>query len=247
MTERIDRIGYLTAVLLLASGLAHIGTLLATGGSWEGPLSWRKPATFGLSFGLTLMTIVWVTSFVRLRERTRGSVIGAFAAASVLETALITMQAWRGVPSHFNVATPFDAWVTRGLAGGGIALVIMVVGLTVATFRTPIDPIPGMKMAIRTGFVIFCGAMATGAIMIARGMMLVYSGNAQAAYATGGLLKPTHAVTMHAVLVLPALAWLLSRTRWSEDRQFRYVRVASAGYALVSAIVAVANMAIPSW
>ena len=247
MTKRIDRIAYLTGVLLFASGLAHLGILLETGGSWEGPLSWRKPATFGLSFGITLMTMVWVTAFVRLRERTRAIVVGVFAAACVLETALITMQAWRGVPSHFNVATPFDAWVTRALAGGGIALVVMVVGLTVATFRTPIDPIPGMKVAIRTGFVVFCGAMATGAIMIARGMMLVYSGNAHAAYATGGLLKPTHAVTMHAVLVLPALAWLVSRTRWSEDRQFRYVRVASAGYAFVSAIVAIANMAVTSW
>ena len=239
--------GYLTAVLLLASGLTHLGILLASGGSWEGPLSWRKPATFGLSFGLTLMTIVWVTSFVRLREQTRAIVLSAFAAASVLETVLITMQTWRGVPSHFNVATPFDAWVTRGLAGGGIALVIMVVALTVAAFRTPIDPIPGMKVAIRTGFVILCGAMATGAIMIARGMMLVYSGNAPGAYATGGLLKPTHAVTMHAVLVLPALAWLLSRTRWSEDRQYRYVRIASAGYALLTAMVAIANIAVTSW
>ena len=119
--------------------------------------------------------------------------------------------------------------------------------MTVAAFRTPIDPIPGMPMAIRTGFVVFCGAMATGAIMIARGMMLVYSGNAQAAYATGGLLKPTHAVTMHAVLVLPALAWLLSRTRWTEDRRRHYVRVASAGYALVSVAVAIANAAVASW
>jgi hypothetical protein len=245
--KRIDRIGYLTAGLLLASGLAHLGILLASGGSWEGPLSWRKPATFGLSFGLTLMTIVWVTSFVRLRERTRAIVLGAFALASVLETALITTQAWRGVPSHFNVATAFDAWVTRALAGGGIALVIMVVGLTVAAFRTPIDPMPGMKVAIRTGFVILCGAMATGAIMIARGMMLVNSGEARAAYATGGLLKPTHAVTMHAGLVLPALAWLLSRTRWSEDRRRRYVRIASAGYALLTAIVAIANIAPASW
>ena len=241
---RVERVGYLTAVLLLASGFLHLGMLLTSGHSWEGPLSWRKPMTFGLSFGLTLMTIVWVTSFMRLRERTRTIVLGAFTAAAVLETALITMQTWRGVPSHFNVETPFDAWVTRGLAGGGVALVVLAVALAAAAFRTPIDPLPGMKVAIRTGFLILCGAMATGAIMIARGMTLVFDGNAPAAYATGGALKPMHAVAMHAILVLPALAWLLSRTGWSEERRRRAVRVASAGYALLTAIVAVANIAV---
>lgn len=247
MSKRIERIGYLTGVLLLASGLLHLGILLTSGGSWQGPLSWRKPTTFGLSFGLTLITIVWVISFVRLRERTRTIVLSAFTAACILETALITMQTWRGVPSHFNVETPFDAWVTRGLAGGGVALVVMVVALTIATFRTPIDPPPGMTVAIRTGFVILCGAMATGAIMIARGMMLVFEGNTPAAYATGGVLKPTHAVMMHAALVLPALAWLLSRTEWSEERQRRYIRFASAGYVLLALIVAVANISVTSW
>ena len=240
----IERIGYLTGVVLMVSGLFHLGILVSTGGSWDGPLSWRKPATFGLSFGLTLITIVWVTSFVRLRERNRTMILGALTTASVIETVLITMQTWRGVPSHFNVETPFDAWVTRGLAGGGIALVLLIVALTVAAFRKPIDPIPGMKVAVRTGFAILCGAMATGAVMIARGMMLVSSGNASAAYATGGILKPTHAVTMHAVLVLPALAWLLSRTQLSENRQRGAVHIASAGYTLFAVAIATANVAV---
>src|SRR5262245_34746764 len=88
--RRLDWIGYLTGVLLLASGLLHLGILFANGGSWEGPLSWRKPTTFGLSFGLVLMTIVWVTSFVRLRERTRAVMLSVFTAACVLETVLIS-------------------------------------------------------------------------------------------------------------------------------------------------------------
>src|SRR5262249_43548743 len=118
---------------------------------------------------------------------------------------------------------------------------VLVVALTVAALRTPIEPLPGMTVAIRTGLVILCGAMATGAIMIARGMMLVFDGHAAAAYATGGILKPTHAVMMHAGLVLPALAWWLSRAGWSADRQRKYVQLASVGYAALSAIVAAAN------
>ena len=91
--------------LLIASGLVHLAILLATDASWWGPLSLRKPMVFGLSFGMTVLTITWVSSFLNLRRRTRAVFLSVFTAASVLETALVTLQAWRGVPSHFNVAT----------------------------------------------------------------------------------------------------------------------------------------------
>ena len=50
-----------------------------------------------------------------------------------------------------------------------------------------------------------------------QGMRLVFAGDAPQAYETGGTLKPTHAVTLHAILVLPALAWLVSFADWSEE------------------------------
>src|SRR6516165_7516029 len=65
----VERAGYGVGALLLVSGLVHLAILIASGGSWEGPLSWRKPATFGLSFGLTLITIIWVASFLRQGDR----------------------------------------------------------------------------------------------------------------------------------------------------------------------------------
>ena len=61
------------------------------------------------------------------------------------------------------------------------------------------------------GFVALLGAQIIGGVMIARGMILVFRGDAQTAYATGGMLKPTHAVTMHAIFILPALAWKWGR------------------------------------
>ena len=79
--------------------------------------------------------------------------------------------------------------------------------------------------------------------MIARGMMLVFAGEPARAYATGGALKPTHAVTMHAILVLPALAWLLSFADWSEWRRRQVVLVASAGYVGLALLVATTNIA----
>jgi uncharacterized membrane protein len=238
---RVERAGYLIGMLLLTSGLVHLGILVVGGSSWEGPLSFRKPTTFGLSFGLTLITIVWVASFLPLGRKTRVVLLGAFTFACVLETVLVSLQAWRGVPSHFNVATPFDALIARGLAAGGFTLVAIILVFTRAAFRAnPRVPI-SLRIAIQIGFVALCGAMATGAVMIARGMILVFSGNPQTAYATGGTLKPTHAVTMHAILVLPALAWIVSFANWSERRRLTMVLVAASGYVVLAAVVAAGN------
>ena len=86
-------------------------------------MSLRKAATFGLSFGLTLPSVAWATSYLRLPAR--GLVLGVFIATCVVETVLISMQAWRGVPSHFNFATPFDTAVSTTLALGGGVIVLV--------------------------------------------------------------------------------------------------------------------------
>jgi hypothetical protein len=240
--RRVERAGYLVGALLLISGLIHLGILGITGGSWEGPLSFRKPTVFGLSFGVTLITIVWTASFLSLGERTRVVLLNTFTAACIVETALVSLQAWRGVPSHFNMETPVDALIARTLAAGGIGLVAIIVVLTFAAFRkNPTVPI-SVRFALQVGFLVLCGAMAVGAAMIAKGMMLVFAGTPAAAYATGGALKPTHAVTMHAILVLPSIAWLVSFANWSEQRRLRMVKLASAGYVVLAGAVAAANV-----
>jgi hypothetical protein len=108
-----------------------------------------------------------------------------------------------------------------------------------ASFRQ--QPV-SLRIAIRIGFVILLMSLAVGALMIAKGMRLVFAGDPQAAYATGGALKPTHAATMHAILVLPLLAWLLSFTDWSERRRVGVVLLGTAGYLLLAAVIAVENL-----
>ncbi len=238
-----ERTGYIVAMLLLVSGVLHGAVLLASGGSWEGPLSLRKAASFGVSFGLTLATIVWVTSWVRLGDRSRATLLGALIVACCLETFLVSMQAWRGVPSHFNLETPFDAVVARTLAAGGGALVAIIATFAAASFRAnPTVPL-SVRLAIRAGFVALLGSLAVGGVMIAKGMRLVFAGDPQVAYVTAGALKPTHAVLMHGILVLPGLAWLLTLVAWEERRRVLVVAVASGIYALVVAVVLFANLA----
>lgn len=231
----MERAGYLAGAGLMASGVFHLAVFAVAGGPWEGPVSWRKAVTFGLSFGLTLITIVWAASYVRLRTRERGLLLGAFTAASIVETALVTMQVWRGVPSHFDQETAFDTAVSRVLAAGGGVIIVVIALLTVASFRTAPAVAPSMRLAVRAGFVALDAALLIGAVMIARGVVEVVAGHQQTAYAVGGFLKPGHAATMHGILILPALAWLAGRTGWSEPRREGIVRLGVAGYALLAA------------
>jgi hypothetical protein len=238
----IERVAYAIAAALTVSGIAHFLVLVVSGGSWEGPLSFRKPTTFGVSFGLTLGTITWVASYVRMSARTRGWLLGFFSAACVAEVALVTFQAWRGVPSHYNLETLFDGVIARTLAVGGAVLVVVIAILTILALRSAPDVAPSMRLAVRAGLLCLDAALGIGVAMIAKGLLLVFAGQQQLAYATGGALKPEHAVTMHAVLVLPALAWLLTFTPLTERRRGQVVWLGIAGYAL-AAVIVVLNLA----
>jgi hypothetical protein len=235
----IARIAYIVGALLIVSGVVHLAILIAGGGSWAGPLSWRKPATFGVSFGLTLITIVWVSAFERVSTRARGWLLAAFTLACALEVTLVSLQTWRGVPSHFNVETRIDAQIARTLAIGGGVLIVVIVTFTIAAFRLRPDVPLSLRIAIRAGFVALLAAQIVGGAMIARGMSLVFAGHPQMAYATGGAFKPIHAAAMHGIQLLPGLAWLLSFADWSEHRRIVAVSLAATAYGIVLIAMAV--------
>ncbi|WIX83952.1 hypothetical protein QRX50_17480 [Amycolatopsis carbonis] len=247
--RRAERVAYVVGAVLFASGVVNAVVLLASGGTWVGPVSLRKAVTFGLSFGLTLASVAWATSYLTLRPRARAGLLGAFLAACVAEVLLVTMQAWRGVPSHFNFETGFDTVVSMSLAAGGGVIVVTALGFTAAAFRSPGTllsgkllsgkPAPSMLVAVRFGLLVLMVALATGAVMIARGVVEARGGSPELAYTSAGSLKPLHAVAMHAILVLPGLAWLLRFTALPERARLRVVWLAVAADAVLTAVIGI--------
>jgi hypothetical protein len=233
--RRIERICCVLGAVLIGSGLFHLAVFSVDGGPWDGPVSWRKPTTFGFSFGLTLITVTWVASYLGISERLRVIMLGVFAADCFVEVGGITLQAWRHVPSHVNRETPFDSAVSMTLAVGGGVLIVILGALAVAAFRPNPDVPPSMRLALRAGFATLVIGLVSGAAMIARGVVLVNSGHQQQAYHAVGFLKPVHGVSLHGVLVLPAIAWLLSFTDWDEARRTRVAAIAAAGYGVAIA------------
>ncbi|MGH3647593.1 MAG: hypothetical protein ACRDTM_10515 [Micromonosporaceae bacterium] len=229
----VERACYLVSAALFVSGLVHLGVYAIDGGPWQGPVSWRKPVTFGLSFGITLASVTFAASFLSRRDALRRLLLGVFAVASCFEVGLITLQAWWGVPSHFNRETALDGAIATALAIGGVTLIVIVVALTVLTWRGQGRLTPEL-LAVRAGVGTLLGALAVGGAMIAVG---VTTTDPQVAYATAGGYKPAHAVLMHAVTVLPVLGWLTRFTGWPAGRRTTAVWLAVGGYLLTAAVV----------
>ena len=230
---RIERACYVVAAVLFASGLAHLGVQAVLGGPWDGPVSWRKPADFGLAFGLTLFAVTWASTFVDLRARR--TVLGAFAAASVVEVVVISVQAWRGVPSHFNTTTPVNAAFAFSAAAGGGVLIVTTLALLRAAFR-PSSASPGQRLAVQVGVGSLLVGLGIGAVMIAIGTPKGRV-SLDAAYDAAVVLVPAHAAAMQGILVLPILAWLTGFTTWPSSTRTRVTAVGCAGYLVCAGVI----------
>jgi len=215
-----QRFAYWCSALLVLSGAFHAVVFLVDGGSWEGPVSWRKPIVFGLSFGITLLTLAWIAGLLRVRKTTGWIVIGVLTVASVGEVALVSMQKWRGVPSHFNESTDFDGMVFS-IMGMLVALIaIMTVVVAIRSFGS-FDVPSSLRWAVRAGLVLMLVSQAVGV------QMIIEEGNT---FGTEGALKVPHAFTLHVVQVLPALALLLLVADLTERRRLEIVGLGAIGY-----------------
>lgn len=224
-TAPYQRLGYACAAVLFASGLFHLGVFAVDGGPWEGPVSWRKPVVFGLSFGITLATVTWFMTFLRPGRLVGWLVVGVYSLASLAEVFLISMQRWRGVPSHFNDSTPFNESVFSMM--GALVSVIALLTVTVAVWSwLRMDAPPSLALAIRLGLLLMLVSQGVGVQMIVEG------GNT---FGAEGALKVPHAFTLHVAQVLPALAILLLVSDSTEQRRIRIVSMAAVGYGLVIA------------
>ena len=242
-----QRFAYVVGAALIAVGVGHLVAWLLIGGAWAGPVSFRKPTTFGVSFGLTTITLAWVAGHLRVSDRARWLLLGPLAVADAYEVVWVAVQRCRGVVSHFNFDTSLD---TGLFLAGGVAIAVTVTVtliLTVLAF-TAIQATPSMTLAIRAGLLILLVAQAVGGWMIQHGVGPASDGatTGLTTFGVAGVMKVPHAVAIHAIQVLPTLAWLLSFTTLGERRRVTLMGIAFLGYValvVVSLIQTAAGMA----
>ena len=203
----------LSGSLLVASGLFHLLALYVTGSDWSGPVSFRKPGLFGVSAGLTIWSIAWVLSQLRpyRNDRTFACIM---AGSLFLEVSLITMQFWRGVPSHFNRATAFDA-VNESMMF--MLIMITMAGIAWLVWRSSwILPMPESRaLAIRAGLWLLLISCGLGLMTAIGGELNIARNRSPEVWGIAGVLKYPHGAALHAIQVLPLLSGILERLRIS--------------------------------
>ena len=253
------------APLTLTGALMAAALIPALAGLWLDPRlitgapAWLKPAKFAVSTAIYALTLAWIFTYLPAWVRTRRVVGRGSAAILIFEVGAIYLQAWRGTTSHFNVATPVDAALFMTM---GLAIVIQTVGavvVAVALWRQPFaDAARGW--ALRLGLTVTIVGASTGGLMttprdsqIAEARAthhILVSGSHTVGAPDGGPglpgtgwsrrhgdIRVAHFVGLHAIQVLPVVAWLLTRRRLSDVRALRLTIVAAGSYFALFALL----------
>jgi hypothetical protein len=94
------RLLWVTGSILLVTMLVHLAAMVMTGGPITGPVSLREPATFAEAGWVLAWSVALILPLLRTRAWQRHIIGGSVVLFAVGETAVMAVQAWRGVPSH---------------------------------------------------------------------------------------------------------------------------------------------------
>jgi hypothetical protein len=246
------------AVMLVAFAAAAIAMTVDPSQILRAP-RWLKPAKFASSSAIYAFTLAWIFTLLPDRRRLAAIVGGITAVVLVLEVGIIDVQAARGLTSHFNIATALDATL---FAIMGIAIVVLWVAamvLTAALSRQRFDDVP-FGWALRLGMLLTVIGQGTGALMTipsdarlqtARSSGLRVSGSHTVGAPDGGPglpitgwsrehgdLRVPHFIGIHAVQLLPAIAWSIGLLGGGAWRRLAVVVTALGYYALFAILLA---------
>lgn len=229
------RVAYAVGTLLVALGVAHALAWFVVGGPWDGPVSFRKPYTFGISFGLTTVTLAWFADRLGLSLRAGWLLLVPLAVADTAEVVWVSVQRARGVASHFNYTTGFDAAFYVLVGGGAIIVttVVVVVVTVLAAIRRTDDP--ALTLAIRAGLALLLVAVANGVLMVVVGNARAFDGQTTelVRWGAAGNMRVTHFLGLHGMQVLSGLAVLTAGLRAPVRQRVRLVAATAVAWAVL--------------
>jgi len=182
--------------------------------------AWIKPMKFALSIVIYLWTVGWFTSYLSAYPRTVRFISWGIAATMIVEMVCIVFQAARGVQSHFNYSTTFDAIIFM-LMGTAIAInTLLFIWMTILFFVVSMSLPPTYRLAIRTALLFFLFASAIGGMMVGQAShsVGVADGGAGLPFVNwsieGGDLRIAHFIGIHSLQIIPFFAYQVERKQW---------------------------------
>lgn len=216
---------------------------------------WAKVLKFSVSFGLYAVTLGWMLAQVQrpLWRRIGWWAGTGFVVVSLLEVGAITLQTVRGVQSHFNNGTPFDSQVFTAMGVLVAVIYTFTLVIAVALLVSPMRDRP-FAWALRLGIAIAVAGLSVGFLMLqstpeqlALGEAATISGAHSVGVSdggpalpvvgwstTGGDLRISHFIGMHALQAIPLLAVglaMFASGRLTERTRLQIVLLGSLAYA----------------
>lgn len=223
---------YRRSPMLTVTGWIHWILAAVLGILWQldsrtilGINPWIKPLKFSISIAIYVWTLGWYLGYLLHRTRAVAIISWGVSMCMLVEISGIAMQAARGVPSHFNVATAFDATVFS-VMGATIGINSMLVLWTFILFFAASFELPAAYLwGIRFGLLVFLLASAEGVLMVAHGSHTVGAPDGGPGLPLvnwsreHGDLRVMHFAGMHALQILPLAGYWLTGWRRPETMQ----------------------------
>ncbi|HEV2801178.1 MAG TPA: hypothetical protein VGW12_11815 [Pyrinomonadaceae bacterium] len=228
--------------VLASVGWLHVALLvlfavfaLFDGRSITGVNPWLKPSKFAVSIAVYTFTLAWFMPYLAHYRRTVRFIAWGTAFVFVGEMVCIISQAARGVPSHFNVSTAYDASVFS-LMGMLIVFNTALVLLTFLLFFGRTAPLaPAYLWGIRLGLLLFLLGSLEGFAMVNNMAHTVgqRDGGAGLPFVNwstrAGDLRVAHFLGFHALQILPLAGYSFARWQGSAVRRHAVLCVVALG------------------
>lgn len=214
---------------LVVSGILHGIVWALTGESWEGPLSIRKPVLFGISTGVTLISLGWILQ--KLKPASYDSWLARVMASTLLiEVGLITMQYWRGQASHFNRGNGSERFIEHSMTILIVVACAAILDIARRSFST-LYVAKSMQLAIRGGMAFLLISCGLGFFILFYGEHLARTGQSPTIFGEAGVMKFPHGIVIHAIQFLPVFVWVMSLLEIPDSQKIRAVWFAIASLA----------------
>lgn len=238
--------------ILAAFGFALFAAVPVLAFAWvldprllDGVGVWVKPIKFLISVGFFALTTAWFLGYLpetRRRAAPMRMMVRTLVATACFEIAYITLQGALGQHSHFNETTPFHIvmYALMGIAA------LLLIGTTLPLAREIARHGAGLHPAFRLSLVL--GLLATFVLGAGSGIATSLNGGHGIGglagdpglplfgwSTSGGDLRPSHFLGVHAQQILPLAGALAVRVLPGQARAA--VWAAAGAYTLLTAAV----------
>ncbi len=240
-----------TGLLMLAAFVPSLAGVFLDSRMVTAAPVWLKPAKFAISTAIFAFSIAWLFRYLTFSPSVKRMIGISMSFILILEVGLIDLQAARGVASHFNTGSPVNAAIYFFMGSAIGVLWGIMIGLTIALFRQKFTD-SAWGWALRYGMLVSVLGAGLSGFMVRptpeQSAAISHHARPQSigAHTVGapdggpgiaavdwskqhGDLRIPHFFGLHALQILPILAWTIKRRSTASARQQTRMVLSSAG------------------